>query len=342
MPFSCGMDLRARACHVGVIDEARSLLVQHKGRNERAGILRRLEPFNASLHIVVESTFTWYWLVDGLQEAGSDVCLAQTLGLSLITGAPGNTARRDAWAVATLLKAGMIPRASLYPHETRPLRDLLRQRSRLVALRAAAYGSLRRLRLRHGLLEHARHDSTEAPEEALQRWWAPPGGRLHGEHARPRIALYTQPLAPLASQLLATVQARPALHRLLPIPGLGQILARPIVDAIGAMARFQRARAFSSDCRLVPGGAPSGPVSRRGRHAKPGSPPLQWAFSPAALSAVRDDPKLRRDVDRHLGRHRGKGGQLIADEISAPTLAQAVDQVLRDGTVDRAARLFRG
>jgi transposase len=136
MPFDCGMDLSARDGQVCVIDKKLALRVQQQVRNELAGILRLLEPVKARLHIVVESTFNWYWLVDGLQEAGYDVCLAHTLGLYMITGAKVKTDRRDALALAKLLKAGMIPKASSYPQDTRPIRDLLRQRSRLVALRA--------------------------------------------------------------------------------------------------------------------------------------------------------------------------------------------------------------
>ena len=50
------------------------------------------------MEIVVESTFNWYWLVDGLQEAGYKVRLAHTLGLYMITGAKVKTDKRDALA----------------------------------------------------------------------------------------------------------------------------------------------------------------------------------------------------------------------------------------------------
>jgi transposase len=173
-----------------------SLLVQQKVRNELADILKLIEPFKATLKIVVESTFNWYWLVDGLQEAGYRVCLAHTLGLDMITGAKVKTDRRDALALARLLKAGMVPKAYIYPTETGPLRDLRRQRSRLVALRASAYGGLRRLLLRHGLLAHSRNDIQEAADEAMQRWLAHPLVQLHGHHEVPRIEPFSQQIAP--------------------------------------------------------------------------------------------------------------------------------------------------
>jgi transposase len=201
----------------------------------------------------------------------------------MITGAKVKTDRRDAFALAKRLKAGMIPKASLYPKDARPIRDLLRHRSTLVTLRAAEYGGLRRLLLRHGLLAHSRNDSKQAGDDDLKRWFTHPLVRLHGHQELARIALSTQQITTLETQILATVQERSEFHRLLTVPGIGKILALTILYEMGQIARFQDAREFSSYCRVVPGVAPSGPVSRLGRHAKQGSPHLTWAFSQAAL-----------------------------------------------------------
>ena len=81
MPFSGGMDVRARDCHVCVIDAELSLLVQGKVRNDLSRVLTRIEPFQETLQRVAEGTVTWSRLVDGRQEAGDQVCLAHTLGL---------------------------------------------------------------------------------------------------------------------------------------------------------------------------------------------------------------------------------------------------------------------
>jgi len=91
MKFYCGIDLSARDCHVCVIDEQLKLMVQQKVRNELPKIVKLLEPYKANLKIVVESTFNWYWLIDGLQAEGFEVVLAHTLGLYLIMGAKVKT-----------------------------------------------------------------------------------------------------------------------------------------------------------------------------------------------------------------------------------------------------------
>ena len=121
MKFYCGIDLSARDCHVCVIDEQLKVMVQQKLRNELPKICQLLKPYKANLKIVVESTFNWYWLIDGLQAEGFEVVLAHTLGLYLITGAKVKTDRRDAYSLAKLLLVGAVPTAYIYPVETRPV-----------------------------------------------------------------------------------------------------------------------------------------------------------------------------------------------------------------------------
>src|SRR5258708_9732737 len=174
MKFYCGIDLSARDCHVCVIDEQLKVVVQQKLRNELPKICQLLEPYQGNLKIVGESTFTWYWLIDGLQVAIFEVVLAHPLGLYLITGAKVKTDRRDAYALAKLLLVGAVPAAYIYPVETRPVRDLLRRRLHLVQVRAGEYGSLRRLLLRQGILSSRQQEIKTATEPELKQLFENP------------------------------------------------------------------------------------------------------------------------------------------------------------------------
>src|SRR5260370_28912688 len=162
-----------------------------KVRNDIERITKLLQPFKANLQIVVESTFNWYWLVDGLQAAGFDVVLAHTPGLHLITKAKVKTDRRDALALAKLLLAGVIPKAYIYPVETRPVRDLLRQRAHLVQRRAGEYGSLRRMLLRQGILSSKKSELQAADAADLEQWFDHPMLRMRASQELQRIALYS-------------------------------------------------------------------------------------------------------------------------------------------------------
>jgi transposase len=128
--------------------------------------------------------------------------------------------------------------------------------------------------------------------------------------------------------------------RLLAIEGIGKTLAITIYYEVGDISRFPNARMFSSYCRVVPGVAQSGTSTRRGRGSKQGNPYLKWAFTQAAVHAVRVAPSVRRCYERHLRRHRGRGRKLIAYNIIAHKLAQAVYHVLRDEVDYKEEMLF--
>ncbi len=72
-----GIDLHANNSVVVVLDEEDQVRYQKRLSNDLEGILTQLAPFQAQLQgLVVESTYNWYWLVDGLMEAGYHVHLA--------------------------------------------------------------------------------------------------------------------------------------------------------------------------------------------------------------------------------------------------------------------------
>jgi len=333
MKFYCGIDLGARNSQVCMIDDDLNIHLQQKIPNDLPRIIHKIDPFNEDLRIVVESTFNWYWLIDGLQEKGYDVFLAHTLGLYMITGAKVKTDRRDALALAKLLKAGLIPKAYIYPKHSRPVRDLLRRRRHLVSLRAIEYSSLRMLLMRHGILEHNRNQIKLLPEEELKRWLSHPLVQLHARQQLQRARLYTSQLEELEEKILTIAQDRPEYDRLMTIPGIGKILAVTVLYEVGEISRFLNPKHFSSYCRLIPGITQSGSSCRRGRGSKQGNANLKWAFSQAAIYAVRYYPKIRRSYDRHLRRHQGRARKLIAYNIIAHKLAVAAFHVLRNETV---------
>jgi transposase len=338
--FYCGIDLSARDSHLCVIDESLSIHLQQKAANELPRIARLLEPFKPDLKIVIESTFNWYWLVDGLKDLGFDLSLAHTLGLAMITQAKVKTDRRDAFTLAKLLRAGVIPKAYIYPAETRPLRDLLRRRMRVVSLRAQEYGSLRQLLLREGILESSRNEIKLAEDEDLKLWFSHPLVVMSASHQLERIDLLSRQIQELEQQILDRSRNKADYKRLLEIAGIGKILALTILYEVGEISRFQSVRQFSSYCRVVPGVAQSGAVSRRGRSSKQGNHYLKSALSQAAVVAVRSYPAIRRCYERHLRRHRGSARKLVAYNVVAHKLAQAVYQVLKQGIEYREELIF--
>jgi hypothetical protein len=71
MKIMMGIDLHSNNALCGLMDENGRRLVHQKLPCDLAAILQLLEPYkNRIATIAIESTFNWYWLVDGLQDPG--------------------------------------------------------------------------------------------------------------------------------------------------------------------------------------------------------------------------------------------------------------------------------
>ena len=101
--------------------------------NDLNTIVSVLAPYQGALEgLVVESTYNWYWLVDGLMDAGHRMHLANTAAIKQYEGLKYSDDDSDAAWLAKLLRLGLLPEGYIYPKEQRPIRDLLRKRSQLV------------------------------------------------------------------------------------------------------------------------------------------------------------------------------------------------------------------
>ncbi|MCH8217934.1 MAG: IS110 family transposase, partial [Planctomycetes bacterium] len=70
----CGIDLHSTNAMYVIIDGTDKVVLKKRLPNDLTKILSALEPYRTQLNAaVVESTYNWYWLVDGLMEAGYPV-----------------------------------------------------------------------------------------------------------------------------------------------------------------------------------------------------------------------------------------------------------------------------
>jgi transposase len=207
-------------------------------------------------------------------------------------------------------------------------------------MRSHEYGSLRQLLLREGILSSSRNQIKLADEQGLQDWFTHPLVRMSASQQLGRIDLLSKQIQELEQQIFELTADKADYKRLLKVAGIGRILALMILYEVGEITRFDSIRQFSSYCRLVPGVAQSGAVSRRGRSSKQGNHYLKSAFNQAAVAAVRSYPAIKRCFERHLQRHRGGARKLVAYNVIAHKLAQAVFHVLKDGADYREEMVF--
>jgi len=77
MKTYAGIDLHSSNNYIGVIDAKDKRLYSKRHANRIEAVLKVLGTFKSSLQgVVIESTYNWYWLVDGLTDQGYTVHLA--------------------------------------------------------------------------------------------------------------------------------------------------------------------------------------------------------------------------------------------------------------------------
>lgn len=138
MRLYCGINLHSTNNYLGIYDEEDRAVFSKRLPNELRVVLACLEPYKTELAgIAVESTYNWYWLVDGLMERGYRVSLANPAGNEQYRGLKYTDDRYDSRWLARMLRLGILATGYIYPKEERAIRDLLRKRMRLVQHRTA-------------------------------------------------------------------------------------------------------------------------------------------------------------------------------------------------------------
>ena len=128
---------------------------------------------------MVESTYNWYGLVDGLREADYRVHLANPAAIQQYTGLKYSDDPSDARWLGHLLRLGVFPAGYIYPKADRAVRDVLRKRAHFVRQHTAHVLSVQNIMVRHT------------------------GSRFSVKRMREFTAKELKPLLPEASQVLA-------------------------------------------------------------------------------------------------------------------------------------------
>lgn len=135
MTLYCGIDLYSTNNYLGIYDQDDRVVLSKRLPNELGVVLQSLDPYKAELAgIAVESTYNWYWLVDGLMDKGYRVLLANPAANEQYNGLKYTDDRYDSRWLARMPGLGILKTGYIYPKEERPIRDLLRKRVRLVEL----------------------------------------------------------------------------------------------------------------------------------------------------------------------------------------------------------------
>ena len=337
MALYCGIDLHSTNCWAAVLDEDRRLIRERKVSNDLKELLDVLEPYRADLEgIAVESTFNWYWLVDGLVDAGYRVHLTNTWAAKQYEGLKYTDDRHDARWLAHLLSLGILPEGFIYPKEERAVRDLLRRRAFLVHKRTSFLLSMR------GAFEC--RTGMRVKSDEIKKWEAGDVEQFIDDPvAALGITCLLGPIAALNDQIkviekeaLQRGKVRKEFGRLQTVWGIGKILGLTIMYEVGDIGRFADVGNFASYCRCVKSDRLSNGKRKGSGNSRNGNPYLSWAFSEAAHFAVCHHEAARKFVQKK----RSKTNGIVAIRALAHKLARASYHVMKDQVDFDPAKAF--
>ena len=332
-----GIDLHSNNSVIVILNENDETVYKKKHNNDLLEITSCLLPFRDFLQgLVVESTYNWYWLVDGLMDAGFQVHLANPSALQQYNGLKHTDDKSDARWLAHVLRLGLLPEGYICPKQERSVRDLLRKRSQLVRQKTANVLSIINLFTRNtGEAINLRQLKKLTEEELRNRFGDESLCLAVVSNLEVFRCLETQ-IKLLEQAILEQVKLRKEFIQLKTVEGVGDILALTIMLETGEIGRFPKAGNFASYCRCVSSQKISNGKKKGRGNTKNGNKYLAWAFVEAAVLAIRYNEKIKRFYQRK----KDKTNSVIAIKAVAHKLARACYYILRDRVAFDTTRAF--
>ena len=337
MQLYCGIDLHSNNSVVSLINDNDQLICEKRLDNNLEIIERHLQPYQDAISgVVVESTYNWYWLVDGLIEHGYPVHLANTLAIQQYNGLKYTTDETDARFLAHLLRLNILPTGYIYPKAPRQVRDLLRRRLLLVKQRTAQLLSLQSLIGRHTGLRLSSHQVKQLKQDDLAHYFESAITLFAAQQTHQLMQQLNIQIEAMETFVLARCQDSEHYALITSTPGIGKILGMTILLETGPIERFAQVGNYSSYARCVPTDKISNGKSKGKGNAKNGNRYLAMAYVEAAHYAAIWEPTIKRYYQRKCK----KKPVMVAKKTVANKLTRACYHMLKDGTAFDVKRAF--
>ena len=277
--------------------------------------------------VVIEATYGWYWAVDLLQADGHRVHLAHPSGNDWGNRRVKND-ERDARDLADLLRLGRLAEAWIAPPTTRELRELVRYRAKLVALRSGLKAQVHAVRAKEGVLPGVLDMFGPGGNTQLDALKLEPAYTNRIESLRDLIERYDREVAMFERLIHQQLRDHTGYQAIQALTGVGRTIAGIFVAEIGDVTRFRSAAALCSWAGLTPRHRESDTKVVRGRITKMGSRLVRWAAL-EAVARYHGGTRLQHDF-RRIADRRGTNKARVA---VARKLLTLVYYGLRDGEI---------
>lgn len=130
-----GVDLHKRLCHFTELGSEGNVIKKGKFGNNFGEVAAFAASLGPGTKLTVEPVLNYLWFLDQVIPYVESVYPANPSKVRVIAEAKTKCDRYDSLMLAELLRTNFLPESYYVPQEIRSLRDLIRQRSQLVAMR---------------------------------------------------------------------------------------------------------------------------------------------------------------------------------------------------------------
>jgi transposase len=332
-----GIDLHSNNSVVTVTDETDRVVAERRLPNDISKIIGFLLPWRDELAgVVVESTYNWYWLVDGLQGAGFQVKLANTGAIKKYDGLKHSGDEADARQLAHLLRLGILPTGTILPPEHRATRDLARKRMQLVRSRTSHILAIENIMARQQAVKITSNHVKRLTTVDVDQMGLPADVALAVQSNLAVVTTLGAQIELLEKRLQERLDERPEYALLTSVPGIGRILAAIILLETGPIERFRAVGNYASYARCVDSQHFSNGKKKGEGNVKNGNKYLVWAFVEAANFALRFNAEAKRFYERKKART----NNVVATKALAHKLARACFHILKERKPFDGTRCF--
>ena len=333
----CGIDLHSNNCFVVISDDDDRILYSRRLPNNLTEICSALSAYQSELFgVVVESTYNWYWLVDGLIDAGYSLHLANTTAIKQYDGLKHRGDESDARHLAHILRLGLLPEGHIMPRPMRAVRDLARKRMQLVQQRTVQILSIETCLAQQTGGRITSNDVKQLTDAAIDNMSV---GAVEAIGMKANVAvlqaLQTQ-IDGIEKALAVHCRGNPGYRLLRTVSGIGPILASVILLETGSIERFADVGNYASYCRCVGSIHVSNGKKKGEGNTKNGNRYLAWAYVEAANFAIRYCEPARKFYQRKKAKRNG----IVAIKAVAHKLARACFHMLKTGEQFSIERCF--
>lgn len=293
--YFMGVDLGKQSSYFVIKNVKGILLRQVKVFNSVADIQQIIKPYtHFSLKAVMEATTNYYWMYQTLRQLGCNVILAHPLKTRAIADAKVKNDRLDAHILCDLLRGDLIPQSYIPTEPIRSLRELVRQRIRLVQMRTQVKNQV------HSLLTklNYQHSQTDLFGSKGRKWLLTLAMsdvfRLQRNQNLEQIEHLNKLIAQSERAILQALKMFPETRRLREIPGIGLIGAAVIISEIGPIDRFPSPKKLASYAGIAPGLYESGKTSHTRGITHEGNGYLRWILCEMTQVHIRKPGPLRQ------------------------------------------------